>query len=157
MPKTTTLTHCHFQITTPFNLVPFTFDQGYVKESLAQITCKMHQPISFGPSSKLGFYHDAKTRPSHPKHAFLCTKSFNHTDLIPFDLEHVTQHFKAQIKVNFDVGRSQIQEPEPCEKFRNFPNWIKNKALVGHFKALGCTCLMLTKWIGVQIRSELAN
>lgn len=64
-------------------------------------------------------------------------------DLIPFNLKHVTQHYKAQMKVNLDVGSSQIQEPEPYEKFRNFPNWIKDKASTGNFKDLSFTCLML--------------
>lgn len=75
MPKTTTLPHFHFQTITPFDRVPFAFDQGHGKGYFAQTSCKIHEPISFGPSSKFGIYHDAQAKPQPVRIRILMRKA----------------------------------------------------------------------------------
>lgn len=65
MTKTTTLPHCNFQTATPFDLVLFASNQGHGKEHLAQVSCKIHEPISIGLGSKTEDHSDEQTKPSH--------------------------------------------------------------------------------------------
>lgn len=86
MTKTTALPHCDFQNTNTFDLVIFEYDQGHGKEHLAEISFKMHEPISFGLSSKIGNCHDAHVKPCQTKFENSITKVPVHPNMISIDL-----------------------------------------------------------------------